>query len=682
MWFFDVSIGQRTTRITWNVEFLDGTHLTDPQYEVLLDHLKRFAWSMFVDRRKVLGRGSVQSLSAGSASKISQGISFLSKWMTENKYTSFDQLTNDASNDFLESLLDDLSTRIDGEGDPITYCSGVITDRIRIITDLWAQTPSLKEAGIPVLPEQPFDGRSAKSIADEAATKAFLRIPPLPDEVALPIMNAAHRMIWEPADDVINLVKQYFDGYGRGPDRKNRNGENEFSELSRKRHARTMILDATFTTIKGENEPWHVPLHNELRSTTNGRYGIIDVLGSLVKSTSAACEIVLQSESGIRISEMPGIMAGMNSSTGLPNCIEVRKSKTGLNELFYIKSLLIKTREVPEELEWLIGSRPVGSDCIPAPVRAVQVLQALLDPYRRLSSQSVAQYLIVNGPQRGLPRSSVSVNSPLTATLSEYQKNFIEKYVDLSNLPNRSSRGEDLVKYKSSLGRCVRPHQWRKNFALYVYRTDSRMIPAIAQQFKHLSLAMTEQSYIGNDATLLDDFNSVRRQETTRFFVETSRGNRLVTGRMADVIDRHRDEINDLISNMSERDAHHAIDRWCIENDLRIWYADHGKCFGGLNPTKMRCNELGETLSWLNDMPNYQVREPGICIGCASYAIDHEHFEYHKQRYIKNQRAWLRAKEQGMESQYRVARERAKQAQAVLRVLKIDLPEVKANDAE
>lgn len=673
VWYFDVPKGQRLALIQWNVELKDASRLTDPQYAGLLDQLKRFAWSMFVDRRKVLGRGSEINLGAGSATKISYGIAYFSRWMIDSGYDNFAQLTNDSSNDYLEYLLDELANRLDEEGDPVKFCSTVIANRIRIFTDLWAQTPSLKEAGLPVLPEQPFDGRSVRSIADDAATKAIQRIPPFPDEVALPIMNAAHRLIWEPADDVINHVKRFYHYI---------QDKSEYGELTRQRHARSLMLGAEFSTIKFEMSPWHTPLEAGLKSDVGGQSGILDELGNLVREIATASEIVLQSESAFRISELPGVEAGINSSTGLPKCIEVRKSKTGLNELFYIRSLLIKTREVPEELEWLIGSRPVGSTIIPAPVRAVQVLQEMLEPYRQIATEGVAKHLIVIGPNRGLPRNAISVSLPVTLTLSQYQKNFVAKYVDLSGLPDRSSRGEDLTEYKSTRGANIRTHQWRKTFALYVYRTDSRMIPAIAQQFKHLSLAMAEQSYIGNDATLLDDFDSVRRQETTRFFLEAAQQKRLVTGRMAEVIDRHRDEISDLIAGMTDEEAHRAVERWCTDNDLRIWYADHGKCFGGLNPTKMRCNEIGGTLSWLNDQPNFQVRGPSICLGCASYAIDHEHFEYHKQRYIKNQRAWLQAKAQGMEGEYRVAHERARQAEAVLRVLEIDLPEVGVNDAK
>ena len=36
-----------------------------------------------------------------------------------------------------------------------------------------------------------------------------------------------------------------------------------------------------------------------------------------------------------------------------------------------------------ERVEWLVGSRPVGSKEIPPPVRALGVLTRLLDPWRK-----------------------------------------------------------------------------------------------------------------------------------------------------------------------------------------------------------------------------------------------------------------------------------------------------------
>ena len=204
--------------------------------------------------------------------------------------------------------------------------------------------------------------------------------------------------------------------------------------------------------------------------------------------------------------------------------------------------------------------------------------------------------------------------------LLAYQRQFVGTYVDLSGLPDRDRHGEDLAQYRASRGACLRSHSWRKTFALYVFRTDSRMIAAIAQQFHHLSLAMTEQGYLGSDPTLLEVMDSVRTQQTALFFYEMARGVRPVAGRMGRLIDEHRAELEGIIAGMDEREGLRALERWVVQQDLRIWFASHGKCFLRLAPGQARCHQLGGTTHWMNHEPNYAYRNPEVCLGCPVYA--------------------------------------------------------------
>ena len=213
------------SRIHWDVALPDGDRLTDPQWAPLLEAFKRFAWSLFADESRYYGR----PLKPANASLLSTGIGCLARWMVRRNYLSFSELDNAASEVFLDDMADetaladlqpsnteetipdhenDAAPDADGEGMSVSQ----VCRRVSIWLQLWRQAGPLREVGIPTLPEPPFNGRSARQVAREIATRAASLIPPLPDEVALPIMNEAHRMIGLPAEEVIRLHEMYAKG--------------------------------------------------------------------------------------------------------------------------------------------------------------------------------------------------------------------------------------------------------------------------------------------------------------------------------------------------------------------------------------------------------------------------------------------------------------------------------------
>jgi hypothetical protein len=97
-----------------------------------------------------------------------------------------------------------------------------------------------------------------------------------------------------------------------------------------------------------------------------------------------------------KLTELCGLEPGIDRESGLPTCIRVRRSYSVLNELFHVDGRLFKTVARSERVEWLVGSRPVGSKEIPPPVRAVHVLTRLLDPWRKLARDpKIAKMLFV-----------------------------------------------------------------------------------------------------------------------------------------------------------------------------------------------------------------------------------------------------------------------------------------------
>jgi hypothetical protein len=442
-----------------------------------------------------------------------------------------------------------------------------------------------------------------------------------------------------------------------------------------------------FSVLPGEQEPWHAPFDQAevddfWPAYSRGRQGPSTVSGSqllrsLVGSIRDACSIVIQSETGLRVSELCGLEPGIHPQSGLPSCVRIRRSYSGLNELFFVEGRLFKTVAGPRRVEWLVGSRPVGSKEIPPPVRALEVLTRLLDPWRAMASDPrIAKALFAQPVTcRGMPGKS-GIGIAFEDMILRGQRRFVFRFVDLSKLPDRNRRGEDLAVYRESRGICLRTHQWRKTFARYICGTDSRMLPAVSRHFKHLTLAMTEEAYLGKNPALQDAYESNINQSTARILYENARGKPAQAGRMAKLIDEHRAELQALIANKDERDGRRAIQKWVEQNRLQIFFAPHGKCFIRLDPVGARCHEVGQTVHWLNEEPNYATRHPSLCVGCSCFLVDKENEEFWLERFIDNYRSFLEGVSQGKASDYRIARERADQAAAILQALKVPLPEV------
>jgi integrase len=680
------------SRIPWDLTLPDGSRLTDSQWAPLLEAFKRFAWSLFSDKSGYYGR----PLKPGCASELSTGIRCLARWMVRRNFLSFGELDNAASEVFLDDMADEAAlaglrpgnieeTIPDPQNNADKVAEGMsvsqVFRRIHIWLQLWRQAGALRQASIPALPEPPFNGRSAKQVARDVATRVASLIPPLPDEVALPIMNAAHRMIGRPAEEIIRL----HDLYAAGVQAAVNAGEKRRTRQNL-RGVRA-IKDFQFSVLPGEREPWHAPLDQaevddfwpvySRGRQAPGRISGSQLLRSLVCSIRGACSIVIQSETGLRVSELCGLEPGINPESGLPTCVRIRRSHSGLNELFFVDGRLFKTVASPQKVEWLVGSRPVGSKEIPPPVRALEVLTRLLDPWRRLAKEPrLARTLFVQPKScSGMPG-----KSGIAATFEDMilvgQRQFIFRYVDLRKLPDRNRRGEDLAVYRESRGLCLRTHQWRKTFARYICGTDSRMLPAVSRHFKHLTLAMTEEAYLGKNPALQDAYESNINQSTARILYENARGKPAQTGRMAKLIDEHRAELQALTANKDERDGLRAVQKWVEQNRLQIFFAPHGKCFIRLDPVGARCHEVGQTVHWLNEEPHYGFRHPSLCAGCSCFLVNKENEEFWLERYIDNYRAFLRGASQGKASEYRIARERADQAAAILQALMVPLPEV------
>ncbi len=661
--------------IVWDMLFEEGGSSLDACHADLLEQFRRLAWSLFVDPR------SGKALKPGSARYLTAGFRALFQWMVKNRYASMSELDGAASQcylddcqarlegvareDSLEDLLNELepeainaSDREDNEEilqdteDALRVTAGWVQARLRVWSYMWNQRAAMRAAGVEPLSQEPFKGRQVTRLAKEMATKSLHKIPPLPDEVAVAIMNAAHEYMETAAPDVLRMVEDML--ALRNTYKKN---ETIASHMRKWK----------FSISSGSDQPWHFPL-------AGVEWSPASTLRLLADDLSRACSIILQSETGLRANELCSLPAGIDPETGLPICIERRLSKSGMLELFYLKGTLSKTRPTPESATWLLAARPRGSNVLPNSVRAVDVIQKLLQPFRDMAVGKARETLfVVFDAGDGFPKDGQTISTLTNDVLGTWQKRFVAAYVDWATV----KATPDTRKYINSKGDCLRSHQWRKTYAQFVCQVNPKLLPAIARQFKHLSIAMTEGAYINTNDALLKDVAEHNLYRTTDRLLEFARGTApKMEGRLAKVLEKYQGELGTIIKGKNDTEARQAMLAWCSQRNLKLFFHGYGGCIPGLAPTEAECHKRAQTVHWANTAPNYATREPSVCTGCFLFLVGPESVEFWRDRYVSNNTAYLQAKAQGKADDFRVAKERAVQSATYLKFLDVPLPEI------
>ncbi len=646
VWHFDVEkIGHRDSvgTLKWAIDMGNGSTLLDPQWAILLEDCRALAYSLVNDRR--LGRPLDPHT---VATDVRLRLSKLLVWMVEYGYAHFGQLNSEASWEFFEHVL---AVHRKAKSDQVTPLS--LQNDLQILYTVHRQGIALADAGANVMPEAPYDGESTARIAERVATAAEGWIPPMPDEVALAMLGACFEWMEQPMDDVLALVDLH------------QRTKPSTGTRAPGRPLQTALDSFTFSVLPGASKPWRRPLGERPQGSTKRSPHSPRELRALLMHAAGACATLIQGSTGMRISEVVTLRGGTNPETGLPNCVTTRPSKTGLNEMFIVASQVTKIHD-GTMMEWVIGMRPAGSSYLPPAVVAIQRAEALFRPWREGSTRS--ELFINPGGRPALGRADSPSNESTIGQLTFNMKGFVATYGGLEALPDslKSASGTvDLRPYKRGN---FRTHQWRKTFALYMLRTDPRMLPAISQHFKHMSMAMTEQGYVGNDPELLDGIDSVRRQRTVLFLLQQAAGTSVIAGGMADLVKEHRQLLKDVVGDAEEDDAYLRMEEWVVQGDVRIWFAEHGKCFMSLAPGSARCHSIANTDPWLMRQPNYARRNASVCGGCKCFAVDGEHVEFWKERYRKNS-VVLAASGAERGIGYKVAQERVRQSASILRTL-------------
>ena len=662
-WLDNPSIGQRplAAKVTWDMELPDGRNLIDSEHSQLLGWLRRFVWSLFVDPRD-----KAKAYKTGNGCLLTQGLRVVVPWMVERGQI----WPKDVDKEFVAAFIDDLPSIIAVEvDDEEVIGEGAAYRPLKIIDLLWRQRQALEEAGISPMPERPWmDEKGANSIAKRIITEARGWIRPLPDEVAIPLVNKAAWFLGTPAEDVLDLREKIVEAYHRIGTHPNGPGQ---SQNARIRRINAALHDYEFSVIDGESGAWHAPL-SKCEVKKNSELGaILRVRQLVVAITGAAC-VTIQSSTGMRASEICALRAGVDPETGLPHGVRIVETSSGLNEAFVLRSELSKEEEVPRDVDWLLGMRPKGGDEIPLPVRAMLVLDRLYAHERKLAETD--RLLITINAGKSFAWEKTGVTHFHTAQLNAFVKKFIERWVDLSGLPDESAHRiseNDLIPWRESKGRIIRPHQFRKTYAQFALSIDPRLLPAVQRQYHHVAMAITEGGYWGSNRIQIEPINAMASQLTAMQMYEMATGRTKVAGKMGAQLEEGIDEVRKLVEGAGLEIGWRRVMRFVRDNSLHMWFAPPGNCFP-MNPENMGCHKAAGTRPIGLPIPNYTTREPSLCAGCDCFILDLRHVGFWQERYVTNAVAHQQAEARGQGSMFRVAAMRASVAKKLLERLGIN----------
>ena len=645
------------------MRLLDGSRLSDPIHADYVFWCRRLIASlMFAPSDGI-------SPSPGSMNNFTVGIKWLVSWMVRNSI----RFPHELSPAVISQYLEDLPLMLVEEAEDESIGESQVWRALFLLDPLWRQRKVLEKLGVRAISHSPTIvndlGRAVKQIANKPPGW----IQPLPDEVAIPIFNKAWWLLGVPADDVLRLIEVVDDlgalelnwvasgnAYTRPKFRLPGQGM-----VLRRRRARTFCEEFKFGVPAGDSSPWHPRLDNSFESSMG--ITVPHRLRQLFEAIRDACAITIQGTSGMRISELLGIKAGIDPKSSLPFGVRVEKSITGLYEWFLIRTELSKTENTPRDVDWILGMRPLGSKEVPPAVRALEILNKLYAPWRK-RAKTDQLFLSPNRGGHFLPLRTTALDRMESAKFADSLKRFLHRWVDLTGLPDESQHktsDNDLVRWRESGGEIFSTHMLRKSWANYVLAVDPRLLPAIQMQFHHISLAMTEGGYIGRNPLLVEALDSVSRQQRNLLIFETVMGKAKLAGRMGEQLEHATEELKREVESLPTSDAWRKIVSYCDGMDLRIFFSPHGKCC----PTRtaeMRCHNEAGTSFWIRNEPNYNTREPSLCAGCACFVLDARHKEFWEERYLQNWVSYKKAEVAGTNEQFRVMKERAEQAGRLL----------------
>lgn len=626
----------------WNKRLPDGMLLTDPAHSVLLSELQGFLRTALEDPREGI------RMAPGSVAVTLDALVELASFLVRTGRSSLSEMTSAASWEYVDYIEDEYVEDQGTVGRPreLTYSSA--SRLLRPLAQIYAQREAMSELSLFTMPEPPFDGMAVYAVVTEVLGLGEPgKLLPIPDEVAVPTLARAHRWVTIGGADVVELQAAVLGCYGSLP-------RHEADAQARK------VIEAFRFSVDPQTcLPWHPPIRRRARTMIDGRetqLSLFQALRRIILEMQAACAICVQGGTGIRAHELLGLRSGRGEAATEPRIVSKRVSSDGLMENYFVAGVTAKGDAT--DVEWLLGMRPLGTAWEPIPAKALDLLETLMEPWRSLGGHETL--LVSFSAARGLPRSKGSVGKVLACSLTYMQKEFALHACVEDGMPEEQA----LI-----AARKVRGHCWRPTFAHFVFRTSSSLLMPLRDHYKHVSDAVTEQGYIGNDASLLEDLENERVQETARLLLEISHGKPAGAGTVQHLAMKYQEklaeEINAMVGDTLEEKALLFVQK----NEIRIWNGTYATCFMDILPTQSKCNDMASIPGFARVRPDFAQRSPAVCAACACCWIRPEHRGFWTRRLEENEAIVEIEQQTSVFAGGSVAAGRVKQSKAILSAL-------------
>lgn len=613
-------VGSKPSRLSWAFRLDDGSLFTEAQHRTGLAECKAYM-TWLLKRKRV-----------ATAARRMSTLQSLRRWMHANDCASFDELGPDETNAFRMVLDSD--------------------DRKRQAKSLLSDLEALRRLvgdDRPVFDEQSWHTK-----------RSVVTIKPLPDEVAVLILNTSARLLHPNVIGDLDCALEIFLRH-----RGRKIGNYWTGQIS----ARNRLKAFQFAALPGEGSPWHTKLGARNLQTPKYTRDCLNTLRNLIIDVSISAVIIICACTGMRLSELCSLMTGWDAESNLPSIIKVSRSASGLYDHFFIEAKVSKGRDKPVPHRFFAGAREAGSSAEPIVVHAVRMLLKL---WRRWYSEDGSSKLLIRF-ERAIPDAGEQLPFWSDRALMQDLTAFLRRNINFSQLPARSASSRargSLDQYRENGPSNVRFAQFRKTLGVFVIQCDPTLLPALQMHFKHTNIAMTEGHYVNECETLFANVHDIRQQITSAKLYQLTKGFLPGRGRIVDRVARLREDLEKLIGSIPRPEAEDILLKFGKSHNLLIWEAKHGDCLP-IDRSEMRCHQAAGSMGLFGGEPNYAHRSHETCMSCECFLLGQQHVAYWQERHAwyKN---YLDASVGQPEANLVVARARLKQAQALLKQIGLE----------
>lgn len=608
IWRFDNDAGgARPSTINWEIGF--ETCWNDSRCQHLVNQGRRLINAM---------RNLNSRLKYVTLCDYGMCICYLLRWMYVNHYDNFSELSRKVCLYYISDLVVDKIGH--SEEDCDTVLVNTLAKYIDILHKIFRLAPIFNEMDYLKIPENPLGGRSAWLIAREYAVKEANRIPAIPRQMYNPIVSMAQEWIEVRSKDIIDTQSELIFA---------RNQVAHLRGNSKTYHIDKHLKKFRFDNNKNLSEPWRPPItgHQLERRSFRGvvseqKKSPSQQIRALVRDLTMAAYICIQAGTGIRVSEMAGLRALPYRKDGLPFCVEVKPSSSGLYEIFYISGWTYKAIGKDQQrikVEWVAGARPIGTNWIPFPIQAIMVLDSLYAPWREMFED---ESLVVSLPSAGLPHARRPNPKILCRTILDGQNSFIHTHVDLP---------QEFAYY------WVTTHMWRKRFAQDLISFDPEMLKAVSEHFQHLSEVVTEQAY-GGDAMLRRLIDSTAVRDAASIYHDAIYGRATIGGNSTKRIFDYEPWVRERLDGTSSKDDQIGVLVDVLREDgVRLFDNEYGGCLFRANTARCHHDHHGH-FDFLATRPLGTTRRPQLCGSCSNLVITERHVRFWQMRHAENRK--------------------------------------------